>query len=203
MALASSIRNRFTNGRTRESKHRGRMRLAIIALVVIDCVLLALVIHPPIRSLTQRETDLSRRLAEYDTTLARVRQMRELRTKLQAAIHQDELFADAHFLQRQKAFSAIVSDLEKLASQNHVKSASIAYQVKEDPKQPAFTDLAVNMNVEGAYPDLVRFINKIEQSDLFWIIGDISVSNAQGRGGLRLNIQMDTYVVRPQGQQNG
>ncbi|MBI2815660.1 MAG: type 4a pilus biogenesis protein PilO [Acidobacteria bacterium] len=177
-----------------ESPARSRMRLVLAVLVVLNAILLFLVFRPPGRSLSERQEQLKRSKERYDVTLARVAQMRELRAKLGSAIQNDNEFTKVHFLSRNTAFSAMVSDLERLASANQVKTSSINYQLKTDPAQPGFVNVTVAMSVEGVYPELMRFINKLEQSELFWIIENVNVSASPSRG-LRLNLLMQTYAV--------
>ena len=88
----------------------------------------------------------------------------------------------------------MLADLEQLASQNHLKASSVTYHLKEVPKQQGLVNVAVTMTVDGEYPDLVHFINRLEQSGLFWIIGSLNVSSSAGRG-LRLILQMETCAV--------
>jgi Tfp pilus assembly protein PilO len=173
---------------------RVRIRMILGVLLGLNIVLLLLVLRPPGRSLAQRQLEVKQNRARYDETLATVRQMRDLKSKLEAAIQNDREFSQGHFLDRRAAFSTMLADLEKLATDSKLKTASIEYQLKEDTKQPGFVNLAVTVTVEGGYPDLVRFINKVEQSRLFWIIDTLNVSSATGRG-LRLNLLMETFTV--------
>jgi len=185
----------LTHSANGESPARARIRMVLAALAVLNAIFLFLVIRPPERSVAERQEELQRERARYDTTLAKVAQMRELRTKLGSAIQNDAEFTRKHFLSRKTAFSAMVADLERLGTENQVKTSSISYQLKDDPKQPEFVNVAVTMTVEGAYPELMRFINKLEQSELFWIINNMNVAASQSKGSLRLNLLMETYAV--------
>ena len=48
--------------------------------------------------------------------------------------------------------------------------------------------------VDGEYPDMVRFLNQLEQSKLFWIVESLTVSGKVGQK-LRLNLQAATYLL--------
>jgi hypothetical protein len=50
------------------------------------------------------------------------------------------------------------------------------------------------MTLEGSYPNLIRFINRMEQSKVFWIIKGMNVGGSNSQG-LRLTFQMETYAV--------
>jgi len=185
------------------SRTRARILLVLAVFVVLDAGLLFLVFRPPGRSPAERQADVKLAQSRYDSLLATVKQMRDLRTKLGSAIQNDEGFATEHFLDRKSAFSAMLTDLERLASENQLKTSNISYQLREETKQPGFAGVEVAMSVEGGYPELMQFINKLEQSDLFWIINMVTVSPpnntnvpaSQAERGLHLNLTMGTYAV--------
>ena len=184
---ASAVRNGGSTARS-------RIQVILAVLLAFNGVLLFLVFRPPSRSLAERQAELNRSRAQYETTLGTVKQMRDLRTKFQAAIQNDQQFSREHFLQRKTAFSAMLADLELLATQNQLKTSSISYQLKEDAKEQGFASVEVTMTIDGQYSDLVHFINRLEQSQLFWITDSLNVTSSSGRG-LRLTIKMGTYAV--------
>ncbi len=194
LALFKPGKSALSMGRNGESRTRARIQMLLAVLVVLNAVLLFLVFRPPGRSLAERQAESKRSRASYDSTLATVKQMRDLRAKLGSAIQNDEKFSIEHFLSRRTAFSAMLSDLERLASENQLKTSTVSYLLKEETKRPGFENVAVNMTVEGGYPELMRFVNKLERSDLFWIVHTMTVSSSQARG-LRLNLQVETYAV--------
>lgn len=194
LALFKPGKSALSIGGNGKSRTRARVQMFLAVLVVLNAVLLFLVFRPPGLSLAERQAESQRSRASYDSTLATVKQMRELRAKLGSAIQNDEKFSTEHFLSRRTAFSAMLSDLERLASETQLKTTTIAYQLKEDAKRPGFENVAVNMTVEGGYPELMRFVNKLEGSDLFWIVHTMTVSSSQARA-LRLTLQMETYAV--------
>jgi Tfp pilus assembly protein PilO len=184
------------NGKPGASKSHSRLRVALAALAVLNAALLVLALRPPGRSLVERQAQYQQSRRRYDATLATVKQMRDLQSKLQSAIENNRGFARERFLDRGTAFSAMVSDLEKLATESQLKPLTVSYGLKDEAKQPDFVNVSVNIALEGAYPDIVRFINRLEQSQLFWVIDSVNVSGSTAPGrGLRLNLTMETYAV--------
>ena len=183
-------------GRNGESLARPRILTILTVLLVLDGVLVFFVLWPPGQTPEQRQAELRRSRGQYESLLNTVKQMRDLRIKMQSAIQNDQQFSRDHFLRRKTAFSAMVTDLEQLANQNHLKTSSVSYRLKEDADQMEFVNVELSLSVDGQYSDLVRFINRVEQSQLFWIIDSMSVGTSPGQGqGLRLNLLMGTYVV--------
>ena len=70
----------------------------------------------------------------------------------------------------------------------------ITYQLQDEQNQPGWTGFNVTLTVAGDYPDLLRFIHQLEQSDLFWIISGVSVAGSAERE-LRMSLQMQTYFI--------
>jgi hypothetical protein len=176
------------------SSARSRIQRILAVLVVLDGVLLFLAFRPPGPSLAEREAEFSRSRAQYETALSTVKQMHDLQTKFQSALQNDQQFSQDHFLQRKTAFSAMLTDLERLASQNQLKTSDISYELTDDTKQQGLVGVEVTMTLEGEYSDLVHFINRLEQSQLFWITDSLNVVPSTGRG-LRLSIRMGTYAI--------
>ena len=63
-----------------------------------------------------------------------------------------------------------------------------------EEREQALVKVEATLAVEGGYSNLVHFINRLEQSQLFWIIDSLNVSGAISRG-LRLTLRMETYFV--------
>ncbi|MBI4461076.1 MAG: type 4a pilus biogenesis protein PilO [Acidobacteria bacterium] len=176
------------------SRARMRIRIALLLLLAFNAILLAVVLRPPGTALVVRQERFERVRNQHESALKTVRQMRTLKAKLDAALQNGQEFVGENFLPRESAFSVLLADLERLASENRLRPSDIKYRLQPEEGQPNWTAVAVNLTVEGEYPDLVRFINRLEQSRLFWIIDSLSVTGAAGRA-LRLDLAMRTYSV--------
>src|ERR1035437_1080028 len=123
MGLARLLKSRKgeteeQNGKRGVSKPRSLLRVALVALAVLNAALLVLALRPPGRSLVERQEQYRQSRMRYDATLATVKQMRDLQSKLQSAIENNQTFSRERFLDRGTAFSAMVADLEKLATES-------------------------------------------------------------------------------------
>ena len=183
-----------SNGGNGASKARARLRTAVVGLLALNALLLALLYYRPGLTLSEQQADLVRARLRRDAAQDTAAQMRQLREKLQAALQNGEQFAREHFQARSTGFSAILADLERRASESKLTPGGITYRLAEQPNQPGWTSVDVTLAVEGEYPDLLRFIHQLEQSDLFWIIQSLTVAGDVEQG-LRMNLQMQTYLV--------
>ncbi len=172
---------------------RTGIRTILTLLLTADGLLVLLVFWPPGASLQSRQAEFQRLQAEHEAARDMVQQMRELQAKLQDAIQNHQQFSRQNFLLREGAFSVMLEDLERLATQNGLRTGGVSYALQEEREQE-LVKLEATLAIEGGYSNLVHFINRLEQSQLFWIIDSLNVSGSVSRE-LRLNLQMETYFV--------
>ena len=183
-----------SSGGSGKSSTHSRLRIALIVLLGLNVVLLTMLFHRPGFTLPEQQAELVRARERRDAARDAVAQMRDLRSKLQVALQSGDQFARGHFLARGGGFSQILEDLEARASAAGLHPGGVTYQLQDQQDQPGWTGVDVTLAVEGSYPDLLRFIHQLEQSDLFWIINGISVSGSVERE-LRMNLVMQTYFI--------
>jgi Tfp pilus assembly protein PilO len=173
------------------------IRILLTVIVILDIALVVMLFRPPSPSVAERQKRYEESHIRNNQTLSTVKQMQDLKTKLQSAIQKDREFADSHFLRRRKAFSIMIANLELLASKNKLRTSTISYGLKEEKDQPGYVQVSVKMSIDGSYTDLIQFINSLEKSDLFWLIDNMQVSGSTG-SGLRMALSMQTIAVLPE-----
>jgi len=196
--LAYFARSGASTGWNGQTRARTRIRLVLLLLLTLNAVLVALVSRPRGHTLLDRQEELRSVRARQEEGQNAVVEMRDLRGKVEVALQNGEEFSRKNFLTRHSAFSAILTDLEHLASESRLKPAGTSYQLEDEKERPGWTNVEVTLGVEGEYPDLVRFINHLEQSNLFWIIDSLNVAGASTgtpSRGLRLTLKMQTYFI--------
>ena len=190
-SMSGSTVSKGGNGK---SPTHTRLRTVLIALLGLNVVLLTLVFHRPGFTLPEQQAELVRARERRDAAQNAVAQMRDLRSKLQGALQNGDQFAKVHFLARGDGFSTILEDLEARAADAGLRPGGVTYKLADEQDQPGWTGVEVNLAVEGDYPDLLRFIHQLEQSDLFWIINSIGVAGSAEKG-LRMSLVMQTYFI--------
>jgi len=156
-------------------------------------LLILLVFWPPGPSLQARQNGFQRLRAEHETARSVVEQMRDLKIKLQDAIQNRQQFSRQNLLLQEGAFSVMLEDLERLATQNGLRTGGVSYALQEERDQDLIK-VEATLAVSGGYSNLVHFINRLEQSEVFWIIDSLNVSGSISRE-LQLNLRMETYFV--------
>ena len=194
--MASLLTSRVvaSSNRTVSTRSRTRLQAALGVLLLINGVLVFLLFRSPSLTAAEREREVGRLEAQVSALESRVNRLSQLKTKVRDATQNEEKFSQANFLSRSSAFSTMLTDLEQLASENHLVPSNATYHLNDTDNKLGWTAVGVNLQLDGDYPSLVRFLNQLEQSKLFWIIESMDVSGQQG-SGLRLNLQAVTYLL--------
>jgi Tfp pilus assembly protein PilO len=176
------------------SRTRVRLRAALSILLAVNVLLLFFWFRSPGRTEAQRREDIARLQEQLHAAQLRVEQLSELRQKVRDATSNEQQFTKANFLSRETAFSEMLFDLERLATENHLQPGDTGFRLDDGRNQLGWITVGVTLTLDGEYPDLVRFLNRLEQSELFWIVEGLTVSGRMGQK-LRLNLQAATYVL--------
>jgi type IV pilus assembly protein PilO len=190
----SATRMAASSSRAESSRTHSRLQGAVAILLVANGVLLFFLFRSPGLTATERQSEISRLETEQRAVQARVQHLTDLRKKVQDATQNEQKFAQVNFLPRSSAFSKMLTDLERLATENRLQPTDSSYRPDSNGNNLGWTDVEVSLSFEGDYADLVRFLNRLEQSNLFWIVEGMDVSGQQGQK-LRLNMQAATYLL--------
>ena len=192
--LHSAQRMAASSSRSTTTHTHARLQTALGILLLLNGVLVFFLFRSPGLTAAERQKEVARLESQQRTAESRVQHLMELKKKVQDATQNEQKFSQANFLSRSSAFSAMLTDLEQLASDNHLQPSTATYHLNEGDNKLGWTNVEVALEVDGDYPNLVRFLNQLEKSKLFWIIESLDVSGQQG-SKLRLNLQAATYLL--------
>jgi hypothetical protein len=168
-------------------KSRSRLQIAFAVLVLFDVVAVAVLATP----LAGRENLRQKELRQLWLNL-KARESapwRGLDKKVPQARQDIQVFYVDRF---PAGYSAISSNLQKIASDTGVKVSSEKYTQKDSDVQD-LQRVEIEADVSGDYLPLVRFINSLERSKLFFIVNELELAGEQS-GTVRLRIKLETYL---------
>lgn len=179
---------------------RQRLKIGVAALVVIDIAAAALLFSPLIGSQRSRAEKLDELWRELQIRTREVEPLRGLDRKIPEARRQiDDFYRDRLTSQD----SVVSGELGKLASQNGVKITGIKYdqgesnrnrEVQErDPATVGLNRLVVDADLTGGYLQIMRFVNSLERSRLFFLVDSVQLGSEQG-GVVKLRMKLETYL---------
>jgi type IV pilus assembly protein PilO len=165
---------------------RTRLHIVIAALLLLDVAAFAMLMTPLAGRENLRQDDL--RQAWQSLKGRQSAPWRGLDKKIPQA-RQD---IDAFYRDRlPTGYSAISTDMGKIAAEAGVKVTSERY-TQHESDLPNLPRVEIDADVSGDYLPLVRFINSLERSRLFFIVDDLQLGGEQS-GTVKLQIKLETY----------
>jgi type IV pilus assembly protein PilO len=166
---------------------RNHVKIAIGVMAMIDVVAIVMLLTPiagseQLRLQEQRQLWLelkSRQSAPW----------RGLEKKIPLAAHEIEDFYQDRL---PSGYSAISMNLDRLASESGVRMSAEKYGQKEAGIS-GLERVEVEAELSGDYLQLMRFINALERSRLFFIVNGVELGGEQN-GVVKLQIKLETYL---------
>jgi hypothetical protein len=173
---------------------RALIRLGLGALAVANLVALYFVIRPPggsTQELAQQALDMHSAIRQQQGVLDRTRL---LVSKIESGRGEGDQFMGNYFLPRRTAYSTIMSELNDLASQSKITPRDSAYALDAVDGSDTLDMMQISANLEGLYPDVIRFINLLDKSDRLLIIESLNATPQQSGGRVNVALKLDTFV---------
>jgi type IV pilus assembly protein PilO len=168
---------------------RTRKRLGIVfaALALIDVAAIAMLLTPLAGSEATRQQQLRQLWLELKARQSAP--WRGVDKKIPLVEHEIDDFYRDRFA---SGYSAISMNLDRVASETGVKMTAEKYSQK-DAAISGLERIEVEADLSGDYLQLVRFINALERSRLFFIVDDVQLGGEQS-GIVKLQIKLETYL---------
>ena len=141
--------------------------------------------------LREQLDDLRTQLRQRQMVLERTRL---LASKIEAGRGQGDEFLTKDFLPRRLASSTIVSELTEAATKAKVKSKESSAGFEPIEGSDTLSMMQISANYEGAYPDLIQFVNLLDKSQRLLIIESLNATPQQGSPLLNVTLKLDTFV---------
>ncbi len=173
------------------SLRSARKRLTVVAIIlaVLDVAAVGFLLSPLGRSRSTREAEWAEARRELLAKKADAVPLRGMDKKLDLARQEIAAFYKGRFPAQ---YSAVSSELGKVASQAGVRVSQISY----DPKPteiPNLQQVIINANLDGDYLQVVKFINALERNRMFFMVDSLTLAQEQG-GMVRLQLRLETYL---------
>jgi Tfp pilus assembly protein PilO len=168
---------------------RKKLKIAIAAMAVVDVVAAGLLFSPLLGSTDSRQLQLNQMRAEYTQKSRDTEPLRGMDHKLVLAKGQIDDFYKDRFANRD---SDLTTELGKLAAQNGIHIQTAKYK-EEDPETSGIIPVSIEGSFSGDYLQLVRFINTVERSKMFFTVDSVDLAS-EGNGPVHLTINLHSYL---------
>jgi Tfp pilus assembly protein PilO len=170
-------------------KTRRKLKIAIAAMVAADVVAAGIMFSPLVGSAESRQTQLNQLFAEYRKKTRDVEPLRDMPKKMDLAKSQISDFHKDRFAAKD---SDLTTELGKLAAENGIHILQAKYK-EEEPETSGIVPVAIEGSFAGDYLQLVRFINTVERSEMFFTVDSVDLAG-EGKGPVHLQISLHSYL---------
>jgi len=168
---------------------RKRFTGVAIGLGVLALAAVVFLISPLGRSRTVRQAEYEQARLELLLKTREAVPLRGMEKKLALAREQIAAFYRDRFPSQ---YSAVSSELGKVASETGVRVSQISYEPKP-AEVPNLQQVVISANLDGDYLQVVKFINALERDKMFFMVDSLTLAQEQG-GMVRLQVRLETYL---------
>jgi Tfp pilus assembly protein PilO len=168
---------------------RRRLKVAIGAMLAADVVAVAVLFSPLVGSEDSRRLQINELRAELTKKTRAVEPLRGMDKKIVLAKNQISEFYKDRFAAKD---SDLVNELGKLASENSIRIQQEHYK-EEDAESSGIVPVEIDGSFSGDYLQLVRFINTLERSKMFFEVDSVDLAG-EGAGPVKLGITIHSYL---------
>jgi len=168
---------------------RRKLKIAIGAMLAADVLAVAVLFSPLVGSADSRRQQLNLLRAELTKKNHDVAPLRGMDQKILLAKSQITGFYQDRFAEKD---SDLLAELGKMATANGVRMQAARYK-EEDAEISGIVPVEIQGSFSGDYLQMVRFINTLERSKLFFEVDGVELAG-ESTGAVKLQITMHSYL---------
>lgn len=168
---------------------RRKVQIAMGAMLVVDIAAAVVLFSPWVGSQRGRSEQMQSLWRTLQVKTREVEPLRGLDKKVIVAHDQIDEFYKSRLPNED---SAIADTLGKLAAENGVKIGAVKYKI-EDADPVGLRPVTIDADFAGNYLQLVRLVNELERSKLFFLVNSVDLGGAQA-GMVKLQMKLETYL---------
>jgi type IV pilus assembly protein PilO len=173
---------------------RKNLKTALAVMVAVDLVAAIVYFSPLVGSADSRRQELNRLQSELNTKTRQVAPLQNLPEKVLVANRQIIDFYKKRFPAQNYES---VAEFERVAASDGVVIEQAKYKDKEEKEKGELVGwlqpIEIEADLSGSYTSLARFINALEQDQMFFIINSVTLVGEQ-KGPVKLNMKLEAYL---------
>ena len=169
---------------------------AVGVLALCDLGFYAFAVRPATREERERTARNAQLAQQVQEARRSAEAVRAAAGRIETADTDGQTLVQEIALPRRSAFSALLTELGAASEEAGMEIRETSYSVEAIEGSEDYGILAVNANFRGRYDSLVRFLYRLDRSELFFIIGSLGATprDDSGAGELQINMRFDTFV---------
>jgi hypothetical protein len=166
---------------------RRKLKIAMGVLAGVSLASAGLLVSPLVGSTAARQQELVQLRAALTAKNRQVEPLRGLDKKIPLATQQIDQFYKERFSAH---YSDVLEVLGNLSKETGVKIDSAKYS-PEESQAVGLQRVEIEASIQGDYQPLIKFLNGLERSKIFFIVNSIGL--ATQNGPIQLQIKLETY----------
>jgi hypothetical protein len=179
---------------------RVSVRAALGALLLFNVIAALILFKPWGGSADDLERRLDSMRAQLPVQQAALARTKTLVDKVQKARAEGDRFMSQYMLDERIAYSSVLGELDRDATQVGLKSRESQYNVEPIDGSDTLGMMTISANYEGPYPNLTKFINELDRSKQFLIIESLQASPQPVGQSVNVNFKLNTFVKAAEGE---
>lgn len=180
------------------SKNRRRywirvVELTAVSVIILDAVVYLAVVRPLWKQVAANQRDrelVERRMVDERLQIAR---MRKTQSEMPATSKEIQAFFREHVPSRRHGFSSAERLIRKLSDESDLQLSEVSYHLDSSENEP-LERLGLNITVQGAFPDLIRFVHALETNEVLVLVHNFAFQPVE-KGTLALRLVADLYLT--------
>jgi type IV pilus assembly protein PilO len=171
------------------------VRICLGVLLAANLVAAGFAFHVFDQSPEALNGELASALTSRQTEQARLVRSRVLAANIDKGKVEGERFLASYMTSRRVTYSTILSELTEAAKAAGMDKPGATISPL-DPIQGSddLDMMSISLNLEGTYPQLMKFVNLLDRSQRFLLIETLTVTPRAKTDILTVNVKLDTFV---------
>ena len=179
------------------TRHRRKVLMRISEAVAIGLVVLNLVLYfalvRPLRNMrVSAESGYSAARGRIQEARARVVRLEQYRVDVPRSESELREFLAQHISGRRQGFSHAARLVRKMSEDSKVRLTGVSYKLT-GPGEDPLARMGLDFDVDGAFPDILRFTHALETSEDFIAVRSMSLSPAESRA-VGVHVSTELYL---------
>lgn len=171
------------------SNSRRKLKIAIGTMLAADVLAVAVLFSPLVGSADSRKLEINELRAQLTKKNREMEPLRNVDKKLVLAQAQIADFYKVRFAAQD---SELLKQLGTLATENGIRMEQAKYK-QEDAETPGVIPVEIEGSFSGDYLQLVRFINTLERSTMFFEVDGVELAG-ESTGAVKLQIAIHSFL---------
>ena len=199
----ASVRQRLAGAPGAASNPRLAARLVLAVLVAANLVAAVLVLRPWEGSADSLEKRAASLRLELKRQQVQVERLRGLVGKVQTARTEGDTFMASNLLNRRTVSSNLLGELDQLARTTGIKQKEVTFSFEPVEGSEALSRAEIVANYDGAYGDLMHFLNLLDHSQRLLIVDSLAATPQPQGQLLGITLKLNAFVSEGAAPEDG